>query len=253
MENTNDALQEQLQGLATGNIDEQARLVLMEQAAGSATLTDEIVFSQSLVLALRNPDAVAAHAKIKAVIAAEGFPPPPPTANSLSKSILKWAGITALVILLSVGFLMLSEQIFPVPSTTQQLSRTIAEPLDNVFFLPDGADQLPDLRSAMESYDSRQYGKAAKKLAEYVKNRPESGVFLYLGISRLLSGRGAEAIEPLRFASGSAEPPIRESALWYLALAYLEQNDPQSARQVLSQLAESEIYGKQAEALLQQF
>ena len=65
-----------------------------------------------------------------------------------------------------------------------------------------------------------------------------------------MAHNSAEALAPLALAAQSSEPPVREAALWYLALAQLQQDKPQAARQSLLALPPDGIYSAEAAALL---
>ncbi|MBK9337886.1 MAG: hypothetical protein IPM98_15605 [Lewinellaceae bacterium] len=249
MENTNQSLQEKIQAFVADELDGSARQALLEQAQATPEIADEIAFSQSLARMLRHPDATAASVAIAGVIAEEGFPPPPPT-FSFFKTGWKWLGAAAVCLILAGGGYLVAER-FGMPATpTQKLSRTTLEPLENVFFLPADNGQLPELQRAMTAYDAHHYSDAAPAFEAYLAKRPDSAVRLYLGVSRLLSGQADKAIQTLSVAALSNEPPIREAAHWYLALAYLEKNNPSAARRTLLEIPPDGIFGARAKSLL---
>ncbi|MBX2892946.1 MAG: tetratricopeptide repeat protein [Saprospiraceae bacterium] len=252
MENTNLSLQEKIQAFVAGELDDASRQALLQQAQADPDIADEIAFSQSLARALRYPDAVAASATIAAVMAEEGFPPPPPPAPtfSLRKTVWKWLGGGAALLILALGGYLVAERATASATTSQQLSRTALEPLENVFSLPSNAEQLPDLQRAMTAYDAGRHAEAIRAFEAYLAKRPDSAARLYLGVSYLLSGQADKAIQPLSLASLSEEPPLKEAAFWYLALAYLERNNTLAARQALSEMPLDGIYHTKAKALL---
>jgi TolA-binding protein len=248
MENTNQSLQEKIQAFVSGELGDPARQALLDQAQADSEIADEIAFSQSLTRMLRHPDAAAASATIAGIIAEEGFPPPPTV--SFFKTGWKWLGAAAVFLLLVGGGYFVAEQFGMLATASQKLSRTTLEPLENVLFLPADSGQLPELQRAMNAYDSRRYTDAAPAFEAYLDKRPDSAVRLYLGVSRLLSGQADKAIQTLSLAALSNEQPIREAAQWYLALAYLEKNNPSAARKALLEIPPDGIFGSKAKSLL---
>ena len=249
MENTNYPLQENIQSLVNGELDEATRQALLEQAQATPDIADQLAFSQSLALALRNRDLVAASAVLTQVIAEEGFPPPTAPGTGAGKW-LAWTGAAVFALLLSTGAYFWADAQGYFPSASQKLSRSVVQPLENVLFLPTDGAGLADLQSGMAAYDAHRYTEAARSLEAYLSRRSDHAARVYLGVSRLLSGQAAQAVQPLADAAQSPEPPIREAALWYLALAQLENGKPQAARQALENLPPDGLYGPQAQALL---
>lgn len=250
MENTNYSQQENIQSLVNGELDEAARQALLRQAEAAPELADELAFSHSLALALRHRDMAAASAVLSGVIAAEGFPPPAPATPSVWGKWATWLGGAALLVLLGIGGYRWADHRGLFRSEAQQLSRATVQPLENVLFLATDGQGLSDLQAGMAAYDARRYAQAARSLDTYLRNRPDNTARVYLGVARLLSGQAAQAVQPLADAAQSPEPPVQEAALWYLALAHLENNNPRAARQAAQALPPDGIYGAQARELL---
>lgn len=128
-----------------------------------------------------------------------------------------------------------------------------------------GADQGARLfQQGMDHYLQERYGQAADALAaaaEQLQGRsPDADPLpaglhdqtrLYLGVSRLLDGQAAAAIEPLAAAAGSPLPPLAVRGRWYLAQAYLLCGKGDDARTTLAQLAANPVYGPQARRQLE--
>jgi hypothetical protein len=246
-------LQENIHSLVNGELDEAARKTLLEQAKTDPKMADELLFSQSLAQTLRRPDWAAAKATLSAVIAEEGFPPPAPPA-ALQGGWGKWwigAGAVVLTLLSLSGAYFWAESRGFFPSKAQKISRAAVRPLENVLFLPSGGQALADLQSGMAAYEAGRYAEAASLLDVYANRNSDNAVRIYLGVSRLMSGQAEKAVPPLADAAQSPEPPIQEVALWYLALAYLENDNPRAAKQALELIPPEGLYGAQARELLE--
>jgi TolA-binding protein len=248
MENTNYPLQEKIQSFVSGDLDEAARRALLDQSGNDAATADELAFSQSLARALRHREMATAAAVLSSVIAAEGFPPPP--TPSVWAKWGGWAIGTAFVLALLTAGYFWAESRDMFLSEHQKRSKSALEPLENVLFLPNEGEGLADLQSGMKAYDAGRYRDAARALTAYVAQRPDPSANVYLGVSHLLSGKTERAITPLTEAAKSPEPPVQEAALWYLALAYLADNQPDAARKTLEGIPPDSVFGEKAQTLL---
>ncbi len=253
MENTNYELQDNLQSLVTNQLGSDASRALMERVKESPEMADELGFSQSLALALKHSDMVVASMVIKGIIDAEGLPPTDqtPAQTPGTRQWGLWIGSIALVLGLSVGGYFMAQNQGWFLSTSEQLAHDIAQPLENVLYLPQTGNGLADLQAGMAHYDAGRYAEAAQTLQGYQSKQPDAAVGVYLGVARLLSGQPQTAIQPLADAANAAEPPVAEAANWYLALAYLASNKPNQAREALLRLPSEGIFTAQAALLLQ--
>ncbi|MDX1911683.1 MAG: hypothetical protein SFV22_09380 [Saprospiraceae bacterium] len=248
MENINQPLQEQIHALVNGELDEAAANQLRHQAKTDTALAEELAFSQSLALALKQPELRTAHAVLKNVMAEEGFPPP---STGKTYGWKTWLGIASLALLLgSVAYFTVRETGFLL-SETQELSRSRLMALENVLFFSNGGQNEAALRDGMRLYDAGKYKQAAKHLQTYLNARPDDAARVYLGVARLMDHQPEKAVQALQIAANSPEPPIREAALWYLALAYLEAGNADKADATLRLLPPDGLYGPQATELRQ--
>ncbi len=80
---------------------------------------------------------------------------------------------------------------------------------------------VDELKAALEPYERGDYPAAASTLAACRARHPDKAepVF-YQGVSLLLAGNAAAAIEPLEHARDLVAAPQLEDATWYLAAAY---------------------------------
>lgn len=251
MENKNYTLQENIQALINGELDEEARHVLLEQAQADPQVADELGFSQSLARALHNRELVAASAIWSIVITEEGFPPPTPSTVVSGGKWWAWASATVLILLSFVGGYFWAENAGLFASKTQKEARAALQPLENVLFLPNNGQALADLQTGMAAYEAGRYDEAARLLNVYVRRNSDNTARVYLGVARLMSNQSKEAIPPLADAVQSPEPPIQEAALWYLALAYLENDNARAAVQALKSIPPDGIYGVHAREMLE--
>ena len=248
MENTNYPLQEKIQSFVNGEADAAARQALLQAAAGDSETAEELAFSQSLNRALQHQDLLAAKATLNAIMDEEGFPPPP---SGGTRSWWRLGGAAALVLGLAlVGGYFWTMSGSKQASKSSQLAQQHIEALENVLYVPQNNLSSPQLEAGMNAYDKQQYAEAARLLEAYTRSNPDNTARLYQGIAALMAHNSAEALAPLALAAQSSEPPVREAALWYLALAQLQQDKPQAARQSLLALPPDGIYSAEAAALL---
>lgn len=122
--------------------------------------------------------------------------------------------------------------------------------------LPDTYDGTAGYRArAIQAYEAGNYQEAKafmeKQLSE---NERDSEIRLYLGIVLLGEGKAEPAISHLQAALDNLPQPAYERpATWYLALAYLQNNQPEQARELFIQLQEGkDRYANGARAVLEQ-
>ena len=121
-----------------------------------------------------------------------------------------------------------------------------------------GGDQdqaLSDWTRGMDLYRRADYAGAADPLSRAAETLPAGSraqrqAQLYLGVSELLAGHTDRAVDPLLGATESPLSPIADRARWYLAQAYLLQDEAPRARAELETLTSSPVYGTRAAQLL---
>jgi hypothetical protein len=253
MEHINYPLQK-IQAYVSGDMNESARKAFLGETSRDTEAQEELAFSKSLSRALKNRDMVAASVIISQIVAEEGFPPPSPPAAAIPSNRKWMLGLGAVALLTIASWLSYqwAAQIGFFQTDAQALAASTLRPLENVLYLPTQGAGLADLELGMSAYDEGKYEMAAKSLATYLSKRNEPSVQVYLGVSLLFNDSPSEAVRPLADATMSPEPPIQEAACWYLALAYLAQDKPEAARQALIRIPDVGIFGKDAQALLNQ-
>lgn len=250
MENTNYTLQENIRALVNGELDETTRYALLKQAKVEPEIADELGFSQSLARALRHRDLVAASVALSAVIAEEGFPPHTRPIATNGRKWWVWTSVGVIVLLSLTGGYFWAESAGLFASRTQKISRSALQPLENVLFISNNGQALADLQTGMAAYEAARYDEAASLLKGYVSRNPDNTARVYLGVAQLMAGQSKEAIPPLADAAQSPEPPIQEAALYYLALAYLENNNARAAIQALESIPPDSFFSHSAQDLL---
>jgi hypothetical protein len=78
---------------------------------------------------------------------------------------------------------------------------------------------LADLADALTPYRADDFAAAALRLEALTRRHPTAEVWFYLGVSRLFLAQHDAAAADLRRARELAQPPLRQDASWYLAVA----------------------------------
>ncbi len=250
MEKNNEILlQEQIHAFLVGEASDAEQKRLLEEAASDPEIAEELAFSKGLLNTLRYPDATTAVLVLRKVIAEEGFPPSSPP-FLIWKKIGVWLGGAALITLLVVSsYYFFINQQGKQPPIYAEWAQAKLRPLENVFFV--SPDSLPILQQAMNAYDEKRYGEAARLLEKHLMQHNDNAARLYLGVCYLLNGRTDLAIPVLSIAAQSQEPPIQEAALWYLGLSYLKDGQLPLAKYTLEAIPPESVYGHDVIELLE--
>ena len=114
-------------------------------------------------------------------------------------------------------------------------------------------EALQQLLAAMNAYDAKDYNKASVALRSLLETEVDetykNQVQLYLAISYLQLEQPQNAYPPLHSITKS-NSPLKETSMWYLAMAYIKDNNPNSAKTQLEQLKNSPEYGQRANEML---
>ncbi|SEQ33151.1 tetratricopeptide repeat protein [Neolewinella agarilytica] len=97
------------------------------------------------------------------------------------------------------------------------------------------------LAAASLAYDRRDYAAAATAFADYLASAPAAApasARLYYGISLLGANKAGEAI-PVFDELANNNASYRDTARWYQALALLRSQQPDAARQILTDISSS--------------
>lgn len=134
-------------------------------------------------------------------------------------------------------------------SREQRIAEMFARPLENILYTPEIRSDLSDLNAGLTAYEQRRYAEAIPLFERQMRNQPDNNVRLYLGTAYLLAAQPEKSIAILEVAANSQELPIRETALWYLALAHLKLQDQEAAQEVLKRMEPSAFYADQVSQL----
>lgn len=243
----NDILfQEKLRMYTAGEMPPGLAKAFLEEAMASPAKQKELAFSEQLVAALRFREAAAVENIVKDIINSEGLP------SGRNPWSFKWwiiFGLAALVTMAFFTVVWVGGRFSSVSSPNASLIDPYLTPLENIFGLDSQSDSA--LIVGITAYQQKAYKKSAAALENYLQQHSELNVTLYLGTAYLLDGQFEAAIQKLEFAALSNEPPIRETALWYAALAYLSNGKKEKAVFILNQIAPQALYYSEAQALLQ--
>ena len=92
---------------------------------------------------------------------------------------------------------------------------------------------------AMKHYERGNYQEASSLFEENVRRSAENaGLIVYMAISEMESGKTQQAIENLLYVNNLKEATLQDEAGWYLAMAYLKDNQQEKARNRLRDIAE---------------
>lgn len=100
---------------------------------------------------------------------------------------------------------------------------------------------LRDLAPAFQAYRAQDYEQAVALLQPLSSRHPKSvEVHFYLGVSRLLRGKPAEAVESLRAAERLQDDLFAPDVAWYLAVALERAGQPAEAISLLQGLCKGQ-------------
>lgn len=244
--------QAKLKAYLSGTLSEQDREGFEAELNANTEAQEEAAFSQDLNDLLQQRETDEVKALIQQAIDLEGFPPAPeaPVTNGASWGMGKIAGLlaglaAALVLTWGIATYVGGE------NTTATYVNNYLTPLENVIGLPDQST-IPALQDGIAAYDKGNYTQAASLLAAHFNQTRELNVGLYYGTALLLDGKAKEAIKILELARQSTDEPVRQSAEWYLALAYLKTGDTARTYNILNAIKSDHLYAQKARSLLEQ-
>ncbi len=110
----------------------------------------------------------------------------------------------------------------------------------------------PDLLDlAMEAYQNKEFDTAIEKFELFLAEHPQHLLSsFYVGVSYMAIGKYREAFPFLILAAEDPDSDFKTPAQWYLSLVYLETQQLQQAKQILTTLQDDEVYSKQARHIL---
>ncbi len=164
-------------------------------------------------------------------------------------SIRAWLVAASVILLLGFGSWLL---FFNNPDlNTDQLYAANFVPYENVVHPIERGEQLEDLKTrAFTSYENANYSLALELFKELQVQHNDPYIAFYEAIVLMQLNNHQEAI-PLLEGYIENDGQLKDRATWYLALAYLKQNDVTESKTQLEKLVEMGSFKEEAaEALL---
>jgi thioredoxin-like negative regulator of GroEL len=229
-----------------GALEDGQRALFLDHLVGCEYCYNQVYSLEPVMTAFRNHRSAAMREKgdrPPVFVNEAGFVPPPPARFRM------WAPLLAamsLLVCVFIGAFYLYERegthrsavVSVVPdaemarvSAWQNLvvpKAAYAAPVDRAVLRKPGSRAFD---RAMAAYEENDFAGAIEQLETLRELGPDDAaeVNFYLGVSLLLAGRSQEAARPLRQAAQSGDGSRREDSLYYLALAYLKNNQPDQA------------------------
>jgi hypothetical protein len=151
---------------------------------------------------------------------------------------VRWAAAASVLLTISVGIYWYQRTQQPAflsyaDSSLQQTDDQLTKSLPASLTAPDRQQLL----SAIRAYKVGQYGAVIDQLRIPAADRNSEPYRRYfLGLSYLANKQSAEAIRPLQDAVSTATGTLRQKADWFLALAYLKNDQPSLAKPILERV-----------------
>ena len=180
--------------------------------------------------------------------------------EQLKKEILKWDTVNnkrrfnswqiaaSLIILLGTSLLFFfnSQSI-----STEELYASNFEPYRNILQPIVRGEHKDDIQSkAFEAYETKDYENAILHFNEILKKEPNATISFYKANALLQLNKANQAITILE-ANIKNPDTLQDRNLWYLALAYLKDNNIDASKKTLIQLlSQSEYKAKEATLLI---
>lgn len=179
-------------------------------------------------------------AKLDTLFDETGFDAEPGSAGSSPFRPQMWLSIAAAILLLMVaGYFLLNNKAEP-----QELFATYYESPaapEEMGISPPGVDSL--LQLAHTQFNQQNYPNAIALYTQVTQLNGRAESWQYLAYAHLNMGKSQQAIDA--FLNDTQPNDMSE---WYLALAYLQNENPEKAREVLQEIAKDEGHDFQGEA-----
>ncbi|MFC2107090.1 tetratricopeptide repeat protein [Bacteroidota bacterium] len=162
-----------------------------------------------------------------------------------SRKIFMFAAAAIILLLIGTYFVFfhqsksqqLFNEYFTVLPNQISLSRSVEIPQEFSHFSSMEYDQIID---AMTSYNKGEYNKTCDILNELpLSESKDHELVLYQAISQLNEGKTTDAIQNLKSLVDKSDYKFQADVSWYLALAYLQNNEVEIAIQILRTLTKS--------------
>ncbi len=243
--------QKRIQRYVTDELSDAERSDFEAELKTNSNLEEELRFSEDLVFTLKNKAALDANSMYKDATADLQIEPDYDALNHFKSGnggmpFTKWLlGGVAIILVATSAMFFTSTGLF-APSESEMLAQQFLEPFENIIGTPGNGL----LAEGMEAYDKGGFSKASKLLSTYLQNDDNPPIRLYLGISQLFAEELTSAIENLEKTRATGLSP-NGVAEWYLALAFLKNDEISNAIPLLESLQENEQFGEKANQVLE--
>ena len=162
-----------------------------------------------------------------------------------------WQIAASLIILLGTSLLFLFNS---QSSSMEELYASNFEPYRNIMQPIVRGEHKDDIQSkAFEAYETKDYENAILHFNEILKEEPNATISFYKANLLLQLNNTDEAITILE-ANVKNSDTLQDRNLWYLALAYLKDNNIDASKKTLKQLlSQSKFKAKEAAILIEEF
>jgi len=158
------------------------------------------------------------------------------------RAMPRWMGWAAILLLMCVG--VVAYLFFGKPSNTQStLIAYLDEPYPVTVFLSNQPAE-----AWVEAYQSGDYQQATVLLKNALQNGEDNAVLqYYAGLSHLYQ-QPRQPAQAITYLAQVKEGALAQQADWYLALAYLLENNVEEAQPLLQQIVDTQAFRHEAAA-----
>lgn len=155
-------------------------------------------------------------------------------------NVRSWVGWTyalaAVVLMLVIGYWVISTDGGSEADSSRALYAANFEPYRNLIVpIERGEADLTPIQQAFQAYENQDYEEAVSKMNQiFVKDNSQIELLLYQGVAHLALNQPAQAIQQL--SQYPEEGDFYGEVNWYLALACLSENNPESAQVYLKKV-----------------
>ena len=251
--------QEKIHQYLQGELSAEEKNQFEKELASNPNLKEEFSFSKAMLLLVKNKELVATNQQLKTIIANKPIEPDFSALEEYESSTrideggksgfsMNWilGGLVllslALITIFSIQNVWFDNEAIPA------MVQPHLVPFENVI----NTDENTTLQEGMAAYTHADYDKAIEYFTNHQKESYDPNVQFYLGITQLLNKNPQKAVPTLERAVDSTAPPVQEAAQWYLALAYISNDQIPAAKSVLQTLQYNPIYENKATEMLQE-
>ncbi len=136
--------------------------------------------------------------------------------------------------------------------SSQEIYASNFEPYVMVFDQRSGqASEVPTLDQAIDLYHNQDFGTSADAFEKILAEDPENMIYIfYTANARLANQEADKAIASFKKIIKANDVSFVEQSRWYLALAYLQKEDKESAKSWLEKIQNGQFKYKEAQDIL---